>query len=104
LFHKTSVIAVGLFPVALMIPASMSAVAMPVDVALAILLPLHGHIGMNWVLTDYVPGSPTSPLRVALLAASALTTLGLLKLSVTGDGLIGSLKSTWAGAKKEETK
>jgi succinate dehydrogenase (ubiquinone) membrane anchor subunit len=97
-------LAIGLFPVALMVPASMSAVAMPLDIALAVLLPLHGHIGMNWVMTDYVPGSPTSGARMALLVVSALSTLGLLKLAVTGDGLIGSVKSTWAGKKTEEAK
>ena len=27
----------------------------PVDMGLAIMFPLHGHIGMNYVITDYVP-------------------------------------------------
>jgi len=41
----------GLTPLAFLL--SPSKMNMPVDIALGVLLPLHGHIGMNYVITDY---------------------------------------------------
>ena len=55
---------------------------------------------MNWIFTDYVPGSPSGPARVALLTATVLATLGLLKLSVSGPGIVGSVKEMWTGAEE----
>lgn len=52
-YHYTSLAALGLMPVALV--ASPSALNVPIDLALGVILPLHGHIGMNYVITDYVP-------------------------------------------------
>jgi len=99
-YHKTHYAVLALVPIAL--AAHPSALSMPVDVALAIALPLHAHIGMNWIFTDYVPGSPSGAARIALLTASTLAALGLLKLSVSGPGIVGTVKEMWTGA--EETK
>jgi len=55
---------------------------------------------MNWIFTDYVPGSPSGPARMALLTATVLATLGLLKLSVEGPGIVGTLKEMWTGAEE----
>jgi len=82
LFHKTNLAVMVLTPLAIV--AHPSPLSMPVDVALAIVFPLHAHMGMNIIFTDYVPGSPTGPARMALLAVSVLSTIGLLKLAVSG--------------------
>jgi hypothetical protein len=55
---------------------------------------------MNWIFTDYVPGSPTGPARVLLLGASILAAAGLLKLSVSGPGIVGTVKEMWTGAEE----
>jgi len=95
LFHQTSIAALVLTPIAVV--ASPSFLSMPCDILLSIVFPLHAHIGMNWILTDYVPvATPNSAIRVGLLAVTGLTVLGLLKVSITGDGLVGTLKATWS--------
>lgn len=99
LYHKSNVAVMILTPIALL--AHPSVLSVPVDIALAIVFPLHAHMGMNMIFTDYVPGSPTGPARVALLAATVVASLGLLKLSIFGDGITGSLKAVW---KKPEEK
>lgn len=37
---------------------------------------------------------------MALLTATVLATLGLLKLSVSGPGIVGSVKEMWTGAEE----
>ena len=93
LYHKSNVAVMVLTPLAIV--AHPSFLSMPVDIALSILFPLHAHMGMNWIFTDYVPGSPTGPSRIALFAATVLASLGLLKLSIAGNGVTGSLKALW---------
>jgi hypothetical protein len=51
---------------------------------------------MNMIFTDYVPGSPTGPARVALLVSTVLATLGMVKLAVSPCGLTGTVKALWA--------
>ena len=55
---------------------------------------------MNWIFTDYVPGPPDGAARVALLGASVLAAAGLLKLSITGPGVVGTIKEMWTGAEE----
>ena len=57
---------------------------------------------MNWIFTDYVPGSPNGPARIALLSVSVLAAVGLLKLSVSGPGIVGTVKEMWTGAEEEK--
>merc|ERR1740121_428529 len=53
--------------------------------ALALAFPLHGHIGMNYVLSDYVP------------KFFGKAVLGLTKLNLEGPGITGTLKALWKG-------
>ena len=92
-YHKTHFVMLGLVPVAF--AAHPSALSMPVDVLLALSLPVHAHIGMNWIFTDYVPGSPYGPARIVLFGATVLGGLGLLKLAISGNGIIGTIKDLW---------
>ena len=39
---------------------------MPVDLALGVIFPLHAHIGMNWVISDYVPPDMRTSVRTAM--------------------------------------
>jgi TerC family integral membrane protein len=83
-----------LTPLALAAP---SAAAMPFDVALSVAFPLHAHIGLNWIITDYMPWvGPSGALRYALAGLTAVTIAGLLKVSIVDEtGLTGTLKATW---------
>lgn len=76
---------------------------MPFDLALGVLVPVHAHVGLNFVVADYVPKSSRPLARGLVLALTIVTAAGLLKLNIQGPGLTESLKSLWrkpvAGAK-----
>ena len=58
---------------------SPSVLNMPVDVALGLAIPLHAHIGMGYVITDYVPKVSkglVGPARILLLGITGVTVLG----------------------------
>jgi len=94
-YHKTHLAMLGLVPLALVAPTS--ALTTPLDLLLAVAIPVHGHIGMNWVITDYVPPAFQAGARAGMLLASTLAVAGLVKLSLDeeGPGFIGSLKALW---------
>merc|ERR1711907_527455 len=101
LFHKTNMLAIGLTPIALVMPDNVGLTA--INVFLGIAFPVHGHIGMHGVLTDYVPKiskGMLGPARMALLGFTTVTVLGLLKLNLAGDGMTQSVKALWK--KKED--
>ena len=52
-YHRVNLALLGATPVAL--ATDNTFLSFPVDMGLAIMFPLHGHIGMNYVITDYVP-------------------------------------------------
>ena len=52
-FHLSGYTLVGLFPFAMVYSPSM--VSMPMDLALGLLMPIHGHVGLNYIVSDYVP-------------------------------------------------
>ena len=87
----------GATPVAL--ATSNSFLSFPVDMGLAIMFPLHGHIGMNYVITDYVPKllskAAVGPARAVMVGVTGFTMLGLTKLNVEGPGITGTLKALW---------
>ena len=87
----------GLTPLA--IASEGSSLSFPVDMALAVAFPLHGHIGMNYVITDYIPklfgNAARGPSRIIMRGITGLTTLGLVKLNVEGPGITGALKALW---------
>ena len=102
IYHMMTPVLMGLTPVALMVHPS--ALSMPVDVALGIVFPIHMHIAMGYVITDYAPKflgkGGTTPMRFMQIGLSALTVLGLAKLNFAGAGITGTFKALWA-AKKE---
>ena len=94
--HKVNLALLGLTPVALAVGQPLQFVA---DMALAVALPLHGHIGMNLVITDYakkfVGKGAVGPSRAAMAFFTGTTILGLLKLNLTGPGITESVKAFW---------
>eukprot|EP00520_Triparma_pacifica_P005145 CAMPEP_0118662020 /NCGR_PEP_ID=MMETSP0785-20121206/16598_1 /TAXON_ID=91992 /ORGANISM="Bolidomonas pacifica, Strain CCMP 1866" /LENGTH=94 /DNA_ID=CAMNT_0006555515 /DNA_START=99 /DNA_END=380 /DNA_ORIENTATION=- len=84
---------------------SPSVINMPFDLALGLALPLHAHIGMSYVITDYVPKVSKGllgPARVMLLGVTGVTILGLAHVNLKGDGMTETVKSMWRGTKKVE--
>lgn len=106
IYHKVNNSLLVLAPCALIL--SPSPYAFPVDLALGIALPLHGHIGMNSVLTDYMPKFGLGDgfvkfSRILMLGVTVTTTVGLFRLNTEGPGVTGALKKLWKpDAKAEE--
>jgi len=90
-YHLSSIGLVTLIPVALLL--SPSAWNFPVDIALGFLLPFHGHLGMQLVLSDYVYGKRWA--HILLWLVTVLAALGLLRLNLSGPGISESVKLLW---------
>jgi len=101
--HYTQMALLGLIPAALVL--SPSALNVPVDLALGVLIPFHAHNGMSLIITDYVTGKGAQTAARGLLWASTiLAGLGLLSLNLRGDGLTETVKSLWRPTEKKEEK
>ena len=98
----TTFASLGLFPLALVL--SPSVMNMPVDLAMGVVFPIHGHIGFNYVISDYVPTQLRGLTRGALFGVTAVTLLGLLKLNLAGEGITETVKAMWKDPAKEEKK
>eukprot|EP00607_Mallomonas_marina_P004680 CAMPEP_0182427498 /NCGR_PEP_ID=MMETSP1167-20130531/17917_1 /TAXON_ID=2988 /ORGANISM="Mallomonas Sp, Strain CCMP3275" /LENGTH=112 /DNA_ID=CAMNT_0024609785 /DNA_START=139 /DNA_END=474 /DNA_ORIENTATION=+ len=96
-YHKSSIALAVLTPVAFVL--SPSSVNLPIDLTLGVLFPVHAHIALNYVISDYVPLLFSSSLiptfRMGLLGVTVVTATGLLKLNLFGPGLTESIKSLW---------
>ena len=71
-FHKTGVVLAVATPLAFLLPSSL---VLPIDVTLGVLFPLHSHVALNTVITDYVPKSARNHARIALLAVTIAASL-----------------------------
>ncbi|RLN96357.1 hypothetical protein BBJ28_00007920 [Nothophytophthora sp. Chile5] len=91
--HLSSMGLMALVPVAFVL--SPSPLAMPVDLALGAILPIHAHIGMNNVISDYVPKRMRTLARVSWLGVTAVMFLGLLRVNIEGPGLTECVKTVW---------
>ena len=92
-----------LTPAALLLPAA-SSPQLALDIILGVAIPLHSHVALNYVITDYVPKSGRTPARALLLATTIIAAAGILKLNMEGPGLTESVKSLWRAPKKAEGK
>jgi|SaaInlStandDraft_6_1057023.scaffolds.fasta_scaffold74207_1 succinate dehydrogenase (ubiquinone) membrane anchor subunit len=93
MYHYTVYASTALFPVALAL--SPSKLNMPVDIVLGIVFPMHAHIGMNYIISDYCPKTLRGTARAAWLGVTVVTIFGLLKLNIMGDGMTESVKAMW---------
>ena len=96
-WHVTSYTMVGLIPAAFLFEPNPV-----VDYALALVLPVHSHIGLHMVITDYVPPAFRTAARGLTLLVSAVALLGMLAVNVKGDGVVGTVSKLWHPKKKEE--
>lgn len=62
---------------------------------LAAAIPVHMHITTNACVTDYVPTRYRAPVRAAVLGASAIAYLGIMKVNLSGPGLTETVKALW---------
>lgn len=92
-YHTSALALVGLTPLAFIL--SPSWLNFPVDLTLGVLFPLHSHIGLNYVITDYVPKAARAAARTSLLVCTVIAAAGIFKLNVTGPGLTEALKALW---------
>ena len=97
LHHKINLAVLGLAPIC--IATSQSPLQLPFDLLLGLALPMHGHIGMNLVATDYVGKflgkGAVAPFRFGMAAFTGITILGLAKLNLSGPGITETVKSFW---------
>ena len=101
MYHWTNLGLLGLTPVALFF--SPSGVSVPVDFALGLIFPIHAHIGMNNVISDYVPKSSQMLARVAWLGATGIMFLGLLRVNIEGPGITETVKTIWRENPKKKS-
>ena len=47
------------------------------------------------IISDYVPKAARGPTRLAMLALTAATTVGLFRLNARGEGITRTVKSLW---------
>lgn len=64
------------------------------------MIPLHGHIGGNDVISDYAHKVTKAPwfsnmLRTGVVGVTVVTFFGLLKLNLTGIGVTEGFKAIW---------
>ncbi|TDH69120.1 hypothetical protein CCR75_005444 [Bremia lactucae] len=74
---------------------SPSPLAFPVDLALGVIVPMHAHIGINSVISDYVPLKMRTFARLGWLGATSLMFLGLLRVNLEGPGITEVAKTIW---------
>mmetsp|Transcript_40363 Transcript_40363/g.71759 ORF Transcript_40363/g.71759 Transcript_40363/m.71759 type:complete len:176 (-) Transcript_40363:17-544(-) len=107
-FHKTQTGLLFAFPLMFILGPPY---VFPVDLAMGVALPVHGHIGMNYVVSDYAPKAwklmglakgtarlGTQACRVGVLGASAAAFLGLTYLNLAGPGISETLKDLYRAA------
>jgi hypothetical protein len=69
-----------------------------IDYGLALVGPLHGHVALNVVITDYVPAAARTGARAGLLGLSLASVAGLMQLNARGPGVTGTLRQFWRPA------
>jgi len=92
LYHHTSTFLLIGFPLA-MLP--IKTISFPFEVAIGLIIPLHSHIGFNYIITDYVPKAMRSAARAGLLATTVISALGLTYINVSGGGIGNAFRSLW---------
>uniref|UniRef100_A0A7S0KM59 Succinate dehydrogenase [ubiquinone] cytochrome b small subunit n=1 Tax=Ostreococcus mediterraneus TaxID=1486918 RepID=A0A7S0KM59_9CHLO len=91
IYHGSSFALAGLVPAAAMLPGG----SLPIDVALGVALPVHSHIALNFIISDYCPKAMRGPTRAATLALTVATLVGLFQLNTKGEGVTRAVKSLW---------
>jgi len=101
LYQQSGYVLAGLVPATLLADSS-SIPARVADVGLAAALPLHSHVALNYVVSDYVPKTFQLPVRAGVAGLTAVAFLGLMKTAVLGPGIGGAVKKLWRSGKPED--
>ena len=72
-----------------------------IDLGLAVALPVHSHIALNYVVSDYIPKPIRGPARYGVLMSTAVATLGLARLAMSEPGVTGTVKRLWSPAEAD---
>ena len=91
IYHGSSFALAGLVPAAMVIRDG----NLPVDLALGVALPVHSHIGLNFVISDYVPKSMRLPARASVLGVTVASLYGMFQLNMYGEGVSKTAKRLW---------
>eukprot|EP00123_Amoebidium_parasiticum_P001236 comp12278_c0_seq1/m.7100 comp12278_c0_seq1/g.7100 ORF comp12278_c0_seq1/g.7100 comp12278_c0_seq1/m.7100 type:complete len:140 (-) comp12278_c0_seq1:344-763(-) len=70
--------------------------SMPLDMAMAVLIPLHSYWGFDQVIIDYVKGPLTTPSQLLWGATSAATAAGLVYFNLNDVGITKAVQMLWA--------
>ncbi|GLC34961.1 hypothetical protein PLESTM_000259300 [Pleodorina starrii] len=70
------------------------------DFVFSLAIPVHSHICMNAIVTDYVPKAARGPVRVGVLGMSIITYLGIMKMNLSGPGVTETVKGLWRRPQK----
>jgi succinate dehydrogenase (ubiquinone) membrane anchor subunit len=101
LYQQSGYVLAGLVPATLLADSS-SIPARVADVGLAVALPLHSHVALSYVVSDYVPKTFQLPVRAGVAGLTAVAFLGLMKTAVLGPGIGGAVKQLWRSGKRED--
>jgi succinate dehydrogenase (ubiquinone) membrane anchor subunit len=101
LYQQSGYVLAGLVPATLLADSS-SIPARVADVGLAVALPLHSHVALSYVVSDYVPKTFQLPVRAGVAGLTAVAFLGLVKTAVLGPGIGGAVKQLWRSGKRED--
>lgn len=94
LYDQTHVALAGLVPIAALGGEDNKLISLT-DLALGVALPIHAHIGLNGILSDYVPPRFIGVTRWGALVSTAVVFVGLQKLNLGGPGITKTVKSLW---------
>jgi len=97
LYHYSGIALAALTPACLAAP---SVVSPPLEVGLAVAAPLHAWVGLNYIISDYVPLAARGAVRMGTLGITGVSIVGLAKLAVNGPGIVNTAKMLWKSKSK----
>eukprot|EP00026_Physarum_polycephalum_P009498 Phypoly_transcript_09623.p2 GENE.Phypoly_transcript_09623~~Phypoly_transcript_09623.p2 ORF type:complete len:189 (-),score=28.05 Phypoly_transcript_09623:74-640(-) len=99
IYHYSSYAMLGLLPAGLLLAPS--PYAMPIDLALNVVIPVHMYYGLDAILQDYIYGASSRYIgKAVVLVLSILTALGLSKINLKDVGISQGLKLMWKESPK----
>lgn len=108
LHHHANTVLALIFPVAFLGSDGDTGLGQGLGVLTAGYVSIHSYIGLNYVITDYVPKffgkGAVGPVRALTTGLSLMTFLGMSKMALYSPGGIqGVVKGLWTGKPKDES-
>eukprot|EP01038_Epipyxis_sp_PR26KG_P004945 gene4945-6918_t len=89
-YHSSAIGLAVLTPLAFLVTPTA-----PIDIILGLFFPIHSHIALNYVISDYVPKAFRAVARTSMIGVTVITIAGLMRLNIQGAGLTQTIKSLW---------